>query len=1733
MVPRHMVMNVFDLRNRLVDEYRDYVTSFLEIRDGRIRQRVQSNLAAGKLWPEPRLALNPSFAPGESIDALVSEGLLHQRAADIFRVGKSAEDHRGQPMHLYRHQTDAVRAATGGRNVVLTTGTGSGKSMAYIVPIVDHVLRHGSGGSVKAIVVYPMNALANSQERELAKFLEHGVDGRPPVRVRTYTGQQSPDERRALLDDPPDVILTNYVMLELILTRVSDRRLVEAAQGLQFLVLDELHTYRGRQGADVALLVRRLREACDAPGLQCIGTSATLATEGTYEDQQDGVSEMASQLFGTTVEPSDVIGETLTRTTRTQDDSDPGVIAGLRRRVERARLPEHAPTSYEEFVADPLSSWIETTFGVTSGNGRLTRATPRRLRDDGALRLHQLTNLDLDLCVDAIQAQLMAGCAVTNPATGAPVFAFRLHQFISKGDTVYASLEPEPTRYLTLEKRRFVSGYRDKVVLPLAFCRACGQEYYTVAREAGTDDEPTRFLPRALGDQPDEADHIAGFLFLCTVPVEDWTDDPKEILDRVPEDWLETANGQMRVKGHQRPNLPRSLKVTPAGTIDDDAGLRVWWVPAPFRQCLRCNVAHSPRRSDISKLSTLGTEGRSTATTILSQTTVRELKSSGGVQPEARKLLAFTDNRQDASLQAGHFNDFVQTVLLRSALYRALDSASSDGLEHDQVNQAVFRALNLPFEAYAADSSVEFAARADTERTFRQVLGHFVYGDLERGWRLNLPNLEQCGLLEVSYTSLDEACQSPGLWGAAHPALAGASAGEREAVATALLDYLRRELAVKVDFLDQEYLELLRQRSSQRLAGPWALEEGATRYAGMVIPRSRQPRDFGGASYLSSRSGFGRYLRRPRTFAGYDASLTLDDLEQIIADLFAALQKAALVEPVHETRDGTPAYQLPAASMVWRLGDGTHAYHDPIRVPRSPEDGLRTNSYFVRLYRDPDSGLLDAEAREHTAQVEYADREERERRFRSAELPVLYCSPTMELGVDIADLNVVGMRNVPPTPANYAQRSGRAGRSGQPALVFTYCSVGSPHDQWFFRRPELMVSGQVRTPRLDLTNEDLLRSHVHAIWLSESRLDLGNSLVNVLEVDGGTTDPAFREHVIEALRDTAARERAREAAGRVLRHLEPQLRATEWWRPEWLDETLADVAHAFAGAAERWRGLYRSAVRQQEAQNRVVLDRSASQEDRKRADQLRREAERQLDLLCATGDERGQSDFYSYRYFAGEGFLPGYSFPRLPLSAYIPGRTRPRDGSFVSRPRFLAISEFGPRSLVYHEGRRYQIQRVILPASERTDAAGDPVLTIQAKVCDQCGYLHDHDALAADRCLRCHASLPAPTSGLFRLQNVSTRIRERINADEEERQREGFEIHTGFRFAERAGRLSARTAEAKADDGTVLATLTYGETATLWRVNVGRTRRANSAGRGFPLDIDRGDWLTEADAKGPNDDGNGRRSVRVVPYVEDSRNCLLLQPAESLDLVEMASLQAALKNAVQIEYNLEDGELAAEPLPNNRNRRLLLLYESAEGGAGVLRRLVEDSDALARVARRALDLCHFDPETGTDMVHRRSQDACEAACYDCLLSYRNQPDHRHLDRDEVRPVLLQLAASRVSVTLGDESPEVAAMFTEGTSTEPETRWLEEVRERGLRLPDRVQAFIEECDARPDFVYDDSYAVVYVDGPGSDDRQNRDNNRVTNLRNFGYTIIRFGHPDDWAQTFTTFDWVFGRNARGNT
>ncbi|MEU5940267.1 DEAD/DEAH box helicase [Micromonospora sp. NPDC047548] len=387
-------MDVFDVRDRLIEDYREFTSSFVDPRDPQIRKHVERLAASGYQWPAPYLSLNPNFASGGTVDGLVAEGLLHPDSERIFRIKKHQSDPGSQPLRLHQHQRDAIAIAHDGHSYVLTTGTGSGKSLSYIVPIVERVLRAKADGTyrpgVKAIIVYPMNALANSQLHELEKFLCWGFpDNKPLVTFDRYTGQENVDARRRILADPPDILLTNYVMLELVLTRHRERdRLIRAARGLWFLVLDELHTYRGRQGADVAFLVRRTKDACDAPRLQCIGTSATMTTEGDAARQRAAVAEVASRLLGQPVGAEHVIGESLRRATTGSGAAGDMLAKQARHWHQNGQTP-----GLDEFRRDPLTHWVESAFGVEpeEGSGRLVRKrvplTVPRAADD----LAQLT----------------------------------------------------------------------------------------------------------------------------------------------------------------------------------------------------------------------------------------------------------------------------------------------------------------------------------------------------------------------------------------------------------------------------------------------------------------------------------------------------------------------------------------------------------------------------------------------------------------------------------------------------------------------------------------------------------------------------------------------------------------------------------------------------------------------------------------------------------------------------------------------------------------------------------------------------------------------------------------------------------------------------------------------------------------------------------------------------------------------------------------------------------------------------------------------------------------------------------------------------------------------------------------------------------------------------------------------------------------------------------------------
>jgi len=1769
-------LDVFEFRAHLVNEYSDFTRSFTRIKADDIRTFIDAEYDSQKFWPEPLIQVNPNFREGGTVEAFVEAGHLHPLCAEIFRFGKT-ESSAGYSLPLHKHQAEAISLAAAGESYVLTTGTGSGKSLAYFIPIVDACIKAKAVDPTprtRAIVVYPMNALANSQLEELKKFL--GADpATQAVTFGRFTGQESTEEREAMKANPPDILLTNFMMLELLLTRQNalDQQVVAHARGLRFLVLDELHTYRGRQGADVALLVRRVREAL-ADQLICIGTSATMATDGTEMERNATVAGVATRLFGTAIPARNIVTETLKRTTPETENKT--TVAPKLAQAIAAGVPEDL--NFEQMARHPISVWVELTLGLTFESNKPRRAKPKTLKEAAAL-LASDAGLPQAQCADYLKSFLLCAHKVTD-AGGKSLFAFKLHQFISGGGKVYATLEAPGKRAITLFGQQFVAGDRTRHLYNVHFCRDCGQEYVPVWDAVGP--EGRELQRRNIDERQNEDDGIK-FGFFMPDANHQWDESD---LERYPETWVEErTDGEWRVKSTYRKHMPQAVKVRPDGVTTTGEGLNGWFIPGSFRFCLACGTSHTTAGKDSLRLTSLSGEGRSSATTMLTLASLRYLyEQDHQLSREAKKVLGFSDNRQDAALQAGHFNDFLQVLLTRAALLSALERTAGKPLSEKEVANAVFEALGFDRDdpgvraEFMQQPDVKGNARRQVQDAMRAILGYRSFYDLRRGWRFNNPNLEQLGLVRIAYQDIDDLAGDEAEWADAPRVLRSAKPQERAMVLQRLFETMRQGLCIATRYLDRTELDQLRTLSFANLREPWGFTEDERPLPAKWFITSRPAenhRQHGRRQaiedYLvigSSRSRLGRELRKGSTWGGgnpYYKEVNDKTYPDVISALLRAAESYGLVRK-EETDVGLMGWQLNGSSLLWTAGDGRSALqsHD--------------NIFFRNLYRnisrllaEPAHQLFDFEAREHTAQVEQEDRMEREARFRFTEkdrsewmkthgtelswLPVLFCSPTMELGVDISSLNTVYMRNVPPTPANYAQRSGRAGRAGQPALVITYCAAQSPHDQYYFSDPVRMVHGQVNPPTLDLANRELVQSHMQAIWLAETGKKLGNSIRDLLNMDK-PNDLPITDDLESDLGKPRAQKRAHERGLAVLGMLKDELtpERAPWYTPTWPESVFQRAYLEFDGALNRWRDLYRATARQIELNFKIENNPAASERERREAQQRHNEARKQRDLLLA-GESAFNSDFYTYRYLASQGFLPGYNFPRLPLLAYIPAR-RGNIGreSFLSRPRFLALSEFGPYSLIYHEGSQYRVTKALLTITSQDQVSeGAKLSTEVARLCPSCGYGHFRSQRDADRCVSCDASLAGAeeVKNLYRIENVSTKRAERITANEEERTRQGYEMQTTLQFAEADGKLQMTTAGVSDADGPLLE-LQYGPAATIWRMNYGWRRRKEKSVLGFMMNPVTGHWVGGVDEAGEEngDDAPPDKTPpqRIVPFVEDRRNILVVRPSYKLGVLSassMTTLQYALKRGIEALYQLEESELVAEPLPNRDNRQSILFFEAAEGGAGVLTRLATEPHALAAVAAEALEIMHFErpvqgqgwtQKTLVEELDEHGKPLCEAGCYRCLLSYYNQPDHPHIDRKDalakglVLDILCRLTTAKLSLGTQGRAPEQhSAELARMSTSSLELAWLTYVESHGHRKPDRAQHTLESVHACADFFYDDLQLVVFIDGPHHDKSAQQDKDEAIDrkLDEQGFLVVRFPKEQTlWPAIFSKNADLFG-------
>jgi hypothetical protein len=1700
-------IDVFQVHDLIMDDYKSFVSSFLNIRDERIRTEVERQIAAGRFWPEPLLQFNPGYAPGGTTKELCQSGVLHPEMERIFHS-----------YHLYRHQTEAIDLGREGRSFVVTSGTGSGKSLTYIATIYDHLLRNRDvSRGLTALIVYPMNALINSQYKAFVDYQE-GYKRRTgkelPISCRKYTGQEDQEERRTTLESMPDILLTNYMMLELILTRHGEGPLrTSIRDNLRFLVFDELHTYRGRQGADVAILIRRIRGMAKNP-LLCIGTSATMVSGAVEEDRKQTVAGIATRIFGASIGPREVVTETLLASFAEERHAvTPAAVAAT------VMSDTNFDGDEADLAANPLAWWLERSIALRESQGTLLRGIPISLTDI-AQALSLFCGIEAERCRARVR-ELLLWITRTNARideesrkTGVrreAILPFKLHQFISQTDTVYLTLGNADERLITLDPtlQRVIEG-RKIPFFPTVFSRVSGDEFLCVH----LDKEAGRLRPRPFDEiqDPDDEERLSRHGYLLSRP-EAWK--PEEDLEKLPDTWFrKDSHGELRrgedglplPEKRYKDRLPRRVYFDAEGNWSDspNAGLPMegWYLPARLAFDPTSGALYDDKIKESTKLGRLGSEGRTSSTTMVSIAVLRELAAAGLDRAES-KLLSFTDNRQDAALQSGHFNDFLRVVQTRAAIVKALGARAS--LDYATLPQAMFDALCLEQKSYATAPAEFPAAARENEDVFKRYLFYRALADLRRGWRVTVPNLEACALLRVGFRHLEENCTDADLWRGV-PWIGDCPAPRRTAIVHQVLDYIRKAYALaSVPWLSPQAIDKAQNEIRQKLKPPWTLDaDEEIPIPCHVVVDPVGPRARASIQSIGFMSSLGRYLSDEAKVDGI--TLGREPYRKMLDALLACLQKAGwLVSERRKSVAGVdmPIYRLSLDQVLWVPGDGENVALDPVRSRAFRQAGFerKPNRYFQRIYRADTGSLNQLVAHEHTGQVPTADRKRLEEEFRSGEKSVLFCSPTMELGIDISELSVVHLRNVPPSPANYAQRSGRAGRSGQAALVFTTCSTYSPHDRHFFDDPLSMVAGSVTAPKVDLSNRELLLTHLDAVFLSDHSIpQLHDSLIDLVD----RADPALPLlPEIHQMLTPAEHERAATAErfSAVVKDIEPELaRNAASFRAGWIEEAIARIPEAFDRSLDRWRAMYRRAQSDLQDAHSVIESglHTAGSAEMREAKSTQARALRELDLLLNRTEGSELSEFYPFRYLASEGFLPGYNFARLPVRTWIGSGPFGETGEYVSRPRALAISEFGPQNIIYHKGEKYRIEQ--MPVS---DIEGRLQM---ARLAPDTGYL-----LRGDDAERSTSPFngtplegenqPVPVGPYLDLSDMRTRRRERISCEEETRTTFGYDIRTYFGIdggmdRVRAGRIL--------DDGTVLLTCRYVPACRIFRHNA---RWRISRVDGFYIGGATGLWRGAPDPKADPEQAR-RDPPKLVQLLTDfTADALYLEPSPTLGLSPQGTitLRYAIKRAIEERFQAESREIGTEVIGRAPN---ILVYEASEGSLGILSQVMDNAGVLPDILRAAWRICRFD-----------DSEYLEPASYDDLLDYFNQADHAAIDRFLIRDALQRLLAGSMEIAPAEGTNDYEARYRAlHAQTDPasdlERVFLDHLQAGGLRLPDSAQPRVPGIYCQPDFYYaPDVY--VFCDGSVHDEPAQRDRDRTQReaLRGAGYQTLVLRYTDD--------------------
>ncbi|GLI35199.1 DEAD/DEAH box helicase [Desulforhabdus amnigena] len=1628
-----------------------------------------------------------------------------------FRLG-SAETEFFQDIPLgftpYLHQETAFRRLSGEetKSTLVATGTGSGKTECFLYPVLDYCYRHRGEPGIKAIIIYPMNALATDQAKRLAKLIHGNENLRDKIRAGLFIGQMEENAATAMTADrvitnkdtlrlnPPDILLTNYKMLDYLLIRPRDFSLWQAngPETLKYLVVDELHTFDGAQGTDLACLIRRLKERLKTPEkyLCCVGTSATLGGKESARDLQD----YSGEVFGEEFDADSVIAESLLTPGEFFQDSFITRIAVVpQEEAERLRpdsfsdFASYIQTQHELWLGERIENPTEEQWKIDLSEKLKQHAFFRNLlmileKRNGIVPLPEIIQ-ELDRVIPEFQGgtqeykqdvlgSLLAliSCARVKPAERLlPFLNVRLQLWARELRRIVAEVGPEP-------RLRFSDDLNDeqsRTHLPVVHCRECGAMGW-----AGTKREQDTSM------NPDLQHFYLSFFHYSPT-----------LTYLFPKDRRVVQLGQQEfgkwICGH-------CLHLTQGDHIaacpvcgKKDRIVPVLIVNTRIKKNETVRGTHNcPFCDSFDSLTIIGSRAASLTSVAISQ-----IYSS--TFNDDKKLLTFSDSVQDASHRAAFFAARTYRFNFRSALQKFIDQEPGE-LSLDQIPAG-------------------FAEYWLKERGKNNFISTFLAPDM--AWFEDYELLVKNGKIPDGSTLLDEVlrridweitseygfnCRIGRTLEKTGSSIGSIKVEKLKEVSDSLLEPLQNELGCLRELDERTLLRFLlgfitQLRAKGGVFHP-ALKSYVDNWGGYysinIIPympnfgkHSRTP------AFLTTKGGtrFDTLISRGRGKTWYEDWVAKNFChlyplvgmysERIYELALRALSKLEILEEVKiqghavwgisrsavfvgrevkQYRCDTCGHSVSAtadASEWWR---GCSCLKFECRGHYEEEP--YTEDYYGKLYSTGDVQRIFAE--EHTGLLERGTRELLERRFISGENPwdpnLLSCTPTLEMGIDIGDLSSVILCSVPPSQSNYLQRIGRAGRRDGNSFAMTVANA-RPHDLYFYDQPEEMIAGRVEPPGCFLNAPAVLERQFTAFcfdrWIETGAsgvalpYKLGQVLTNLSKKDNKNLFPFNLLDFIENNRTVLFE------------------RFVQIFQGSLTGESVENL-RAFVEGAEGEQNLrYRilNGLNEIDKEKRTLQDRVKKLNYRikqKENDPVKdKNYESDLDDLrlektAINGIIRSIVEKDTFNFFTDEGLLPNYAFPQagVILRSVIYRRKKNTDGPGkyqtkvfeYERPAVSAIHELAPANRFYAEGRKVTVDQINMATSEVEDW----------RFCNNCTY---HELVVSGEekaaCPKCGSPLWADDGQkrrMIRMRQViaTTSDKESRNQDDsDDREPEFYNKHMLFdadeKFIEKAFKIDREDFPFGFE---------YLNRATFREVNFGNKETVGEnidvAGHQVPK---KGFAICRECGKVQR---NGKKIEHAVTCKYKLRSseknvfdCLYMYREFTSEAIRIllpmtsfagsdqklhsfiAALFLGLKKVFRGNIDHLQTTVYDDPVAGtSHKRKYLVLYDVVPGGTGYLKQLIRTEKPLMNVFEAALEVlrscsCQQNPE--------------KDGCYRCLFAYRMSFDMADISRNTAIQVLTEILKGKDALVETESLSKISvnALF----DSELEARFVEAVR----------------------------------------------------------------------------------------